>query len=349
MRKYYDISNMLQTNAEYMMLLGQRSNGKSYQAKKVCIEEALQGKKFIYLRRWNRDIKQRNVSSYFEDMPVFRMTVGKWESIKAINGSIYFINQDTNGNIKERQEIGRYCALNEHERYKSQVFKDYGSIIYEEFITDETYLNDEPRLLQQFVSTVARLDKIRVFLVGNTLTRVCPYFNEWALEGVLKQKQGTIELYHYHEDNSETVTIAVEYCENTNNKNTMFFGQSAKQIISGEWDVKEVPKLPQGKDKYEKIYEVLVQYQSFKFVMELLAEKEEGGCILFVYPHTKHRKLERIISDEFSDKPNITSRLDINRKPELVMRNLLVLDKVCFSDNLTGSDFKKVLTNMKIY
>lgn len=349
MRKYYDISNMLKTDAEYMMLLGQRSNGKSYQVKKTCIERALQGKKFIYLRRWKADIKQRDVSAYFDDMPVFRMTVGRWESIKAINGNLYFVNFNTDGTVKEKQDIGRYCALNEHERYKSQVFKGYENLIYEEFITDETYLNDEPRLLQQFVSTVARLDKIRVFLVGNTLTRVCPYFSEWALEGVLKQKQGTIELYHYHEDNSDDITIAVEYCENMNAKNTMFFGQSAKQIISGEWDVKEVPKLPQDKDKYEKIYEVLIQYQSFKFVMELLAEKEEGGTILFVYPHTKRRKLDRIISDEFSDKPNITSRLDINRRPELLMRNLLVLDKICFSDNLTGSDFKKVMMNMKIY
>ena len=349
MRKYYDITNMLNTNAEYMMLLGQRSNGKSYQAKKVCIEEALRGKKFIYLRRWKADIKQRDVTAYFEDMPVFRLTVGKWQHIRAINGNLYFVNLETDGTIKEKEEIGRYCALNEHERYKSQVFKGYGTILYEEFITDETYLVDEPRLLQQYVSTVARLDKIRVILVGNTLTRVCPYFNEWALEGVLRQKQGTIELYHYHEDDGEFVTIAVEYCENMNAKNTMFFGQSAKQIISGEWDVKEVPKLPREKDKYEKVYEILIQYQSFKFVLELLVEKEEGGVICFVYPHTKRRKIYRIISDEFSDLPNVTSRLDRTRRPEEIIRNLLILDKICFSDNLTGSDFKKVLNNMQIY
>ena len=31
--KYYDISNVLKTEAQYIILLGQRSNGKSYQAK----------------------------------------------------------------------------------------------------------------------------------------------------------------------------------------------------------------------------------------------------------------------------------------------------------------------------
>ena len=82
------------------------------------------------------------------------------------------------------------------------------------------------------------------------------------------------------EDNVE-VKIAVEYCANTNNKNTMFFGQAAKQIVTGEWDVKEVPKLPRQLYEYEKIYEVMVVYQAFKFVLELLIEPKEGGVIIF--------------------------------------------------------------------
>lgn len=346
-RKFYDISNMLKTDAEYMILLGQRSNGKSYQVKKTCIEDAINGKKFVYMRRWKDDIKQRNVSSYFDDMPVLQMTKGKWDGIQAINGYIYFVNYDTLGHITTKEIIGRYIALNEHERYKSQVFSGYKNFIYEEFITDAMYLDDEPRLLQQMVSTVARLEKIRVFLVGNTLSRVCPYFKEWSLDGVLKQKQGTIELYHYHMDET-TVTIAVEYCANTNNKNTMFFGQSAKQIISGEWDVKEVPKLPKKKEEYEKVYEILIEYQSFKFVLELLIEPNDGGAICYVYPFTSRRNIIRIISDKFSDSPYITSRLDVNRRPEKIIMNLLRLDKVCYSDNLTGADFKKVIENIKI-
>ena len=346
-RKYYDITNMLKTDAEYMILLGQRSNGKSYQVKKVCIEDAMKGKKFVYMRRWKDDIKQRNITSYFDDMPVSALTKGKWDGVQAINGYLYFVNYDSLGHIDTKEIIGRYIALNEYERYKSQVFKGYTNFIYEEFITDKIYLDDEPRLLQQMVSTVARLDKIRVFLIGNTLSRVCPYFSEWSLEGVLRQKQGTIELYHYHTDDV-VVTIAVEYCSNTNNKNTMFFGQSARQIISGEWDVKDVPKLPKNKDEYEKVYEILIEYQSFRFILELLIEPNDGGAICYVYPFTSHRNVLRVISDKFSDSPFITSRLDRNKRPEEMIMNLIRLDKICYSDNLTGSDFKKVLEYIKI-
>ena len=39
-KQYYDISNLLKTKAQYMILLGQRANGKSYQAKKTVLEAA---------------------------------------------------------------------------------------------------------------------------------------------------------------------------------------------------------------------------------------------------------------------------------------------------------------------
>lgn len=350
MAKYYDITNLKRANAPWNILLGQRANGKSYQVKKTCIEDALNGNKFIYLRRWKADLKESYVTSYFGDAPVSKISNGEWQSIKAKAGRIYLVgNKKVKGkSVEVKQEIGRYCALNEYERYKSQTFIDYDNIIYEEFITDDVYIADEPRLLQQFVSTIFRLNKGHVYLVGNTLTRVCPYFHEWCLEGVLKQKQGTIEIYHYHTDN-EIIDIAVEYCSNTQNKNNMFFGQAAKQIVSGEWDVKEVPKLPRFLYEYEMAYELLIEYQSFKFVLQLLIEPKDGGMICYVYPYTKDRKIYRKITNDFSDLPNVTSKLDREKRPELFIIKCLTLDKVCYSDNLTGSDFKKVLSNMDIY
>lgn len=349
-RTYYDITNLLNTNAQYLMLLGQRANGKSYQVKKTILEDAYHDRGlFVYLRRFRADLKQAYVTSYFDDMPISKITNGEYDTVRAFNGNIYFMDIREEGEVEKKKLIGRYCALNEAERYKSQVFSGYNNIVYEEFITDQLYLTDEPRQLQQFISTVARLDAVRVFLVGNTLTRVCPYFSEWCLDGVLKQKQGTIELYHYHMEDSETVTIAVEFCSNTNNENKMFFGQSAKQIITGEWDVKELPKLPREKYEYDMLYEVEIDYQSFRFCMQLLFEPKEGGRILFVYPLTKDRKIDRKITDEFSDLPNVTSKLDKDRRAELLMIKCLQLDKICFSDNLTGSDFLKVKDRMILY
>lgn len=347
--KYYDISNMLSTNAQYMILLGQRANGKSYQAKVTALKAVYyDNKRFVYLRRWREDIKTKAVQAYFGDMPVYTITNGEYDHIKVWNGEIFFARFNEEGKEEKSNCIGRACALNESERYKSWVFKDYEYILFEEFITDKAYLLEEPRQLQQFVSTVARNERIHVLMIGNTLSRVCPYFSEWCLEGVLNQKQGTIDIYHYHTE-SGVIDIAVEYCANVNNQNKMFFGQTAKQIVSGEWDTVDVPKLPRKYYEYEKVYELLLKYQKFEFVIELLVEPKEGGTLCHIYPSTKGRKIYRIITDTFSDRPNITTKLDIKKKPEAIMANCFRLDKVCFSDNLTGSDFKNIMNVFRIW
>ena len=120
-KQYYDISNILKTNASYMMLLGQRANGKSYQAKKVVLEDAYNHDKlFIYLRRWERDIKQDYVTEYFSDMPIKEITNGVYTGVLAYQGYIYFYNLDDDNKIVKGKTIGRYLALNLNERYKSQ-------------------------------------------------------------------------------------------------------------------------------------------------------------------------------------------------------------------------------------
>lgn len=366
---FYDITNARLTDAEYIMLLGQRANGKSYQVKNaICLQDAWdyindvltttryceKGKerrtgKFIYLRRWQADIKAKGVEEYFDDSKKYikKLTKGLYEGVKAYNGSLYFYHLEEDGSITKSAEIGRYHDLNELERWKSRAFSDFVNIVYEEFITDGLYLDDEPTKLQQYVSTVARLEKVTVFLVGNTLSRVCPYFSEWCLEGVLRQKQGTIEMYNY-EAGGSTIHIAVEYCANANIENKMFFGQASKQIITGSWDVKDVPKLPRKQEEYEKVYEVLVEYQKFRFVIELLVEPMDGGKICFVYPYTKKRKFTRIITDEFSDSPFKTACLDTSKVAEYYIDECFRLNKVCYSDNQTGSDFKTVNERFKI-
>lgn len=348
-KKYYDITNLFNTGAQYMMLLGQRANGKSYQVKHKVIEEFLEnGSKFIYLRRWQRDIKTAAVEKYFDDVDIPKITNGEWEGIYCWQGSIYLYKVNDKGK-KIKKEMGMYCALNEAERYKSWAFVGFDNIIYEEFITDQAYLPNEPTRLQQFISTVVRLNTAHVYLVGNTLSRVCPYFNEWSLEGTIKQKQGTIEIYHYHDFDGDVIDIAVENCANTANQNKMFFGRAGKQIVTGEWDVKNMPKLLQPLENYEMIYEVLLEYQSFKFVLQLLVEPEDGGRLIYVYPYTGHRHINRKLSDVFSDKPNISRKLNRAKKPEFYMIDCILNDKICFSDNLTGTDFMTVLGAMKIW
>ena len=349
-KQYYDITNLLSTNTQYMILLGQRTNGKSYQVKKTLIENAFAGNgKFVYIRRWDREIKANIAANYFDDCPIETITNGKYNKAYARQGNIYLINDNNENALDDKMHVGHYISLNRAVNVKSNVFNGVKWAVFEEFITDDAYLYREPEKLMQVISTYFRDNDGHVFLVGNTITRVCPYFSYWCLKGALTQQQGTIEIYHHTCDDGDVVDIAVENCAPVAKKNNMFFGSAAKQIVSGEWQTRDMPKLPRTQLEYDVVYEIEFEYQMFRFCLQLLVEPKEGGVLVFVYPMTKKRKIYRKICDTFSDLPNVTNKLDPRIKPEAIMIDCFRLNKVCYATNLCGADFTQIMNEMKIY
>ena len=56
-------------DAEYIIILGQRSNGKSFAVKEDIIKRALEsGEEFAYIRRYKEDCKQYMIEEYFSDI-----------------------------------------------------------------------------------------------------------------------------------------------------------------------------------------------------------------------------------------------------------------------------------------
>ena len=100
-------------------------------------------------------------------------------------------------------------------------------------------------------------------------------------------------------------------------------------------------------DEYEDVYELELHYQTFAFVLKLLVDPEEGTKLLFVYPSAGKRKIERKITDKFTDKL-MESRYFWDTTPERYMRECIDNNRVCFSDNLTASDFHNVISQMDI-
>lgn len=345
-RDYYDRHPLFKTGAQILMVYGQNCNGKSYQAKEEIIERALRGEKTFLLRRYPDDIRQNKAQMYFDDMPVNKLTNGEWDSITAYQSKLYFQRVDENGN-KERSEheIGYFGSLSEWQRYKSMAFVNYTLMVFEEFITDSYYLTDEPLLLMRLMTTVFRDKPGTVLMIGNTISRTVPYFMQWT-PGVIKQAQGTIEIYHYHdEDEGTNVDIAVEYAGHIKGTGALFFGNAAKSINKGEWFVESQPRLPKELFYYENIYELAIAYQTFSFVLQLLVDPEEGTKLLYVYPRTTDRKIERVITDKFSDSLMVT-RYWRDIRPELYIREAIANKRVVYSDNLTASDFNSVIEQM---
>ena len=347
-RDYWDRKPIMATGADIMMIYGQNCAGKSYQVKEECIEAAMRGERFFYLRRMVTEVNQTKATLYFDDMPINKLTNGMWEGIEAWQGMFFFWRTDEKGKKVKSEYIGAYDSVYNWQKIKSVAWVNFTVIDFEEFIAAGVYLEDEPTKLMRCITAIFRDHKGKVFMLGNTISRVVPYFQEWT-PNVPKQEQGTIELYHMHDEAGEgnEILIAVEYGGHIKGTGPMFFGQASKAIIAGEWDVVSRPKLPKDKLDYEMVYELVLSYQTFSFVLQLLVDAEEGIRLLYVYPFTGKRKIERRITDEFSDNL-LTTRYFKDNKPEQYMVECIDNNRVVYSDNLTASDFNNVVELMKL-
>ena len=347
--KQSDIKKQL-SGCDFLLLLGERSNGKSYSSKNLIIRECYKNnKEFIYLRRYDLDVKDSLCVNYFGDCPIETMTSGEYTCIDVWRKGIYLSNIDENGKVKHGQKIGYCHGLSGAEHYKSLAFPDVSYIIYEEVVSQTgRYIFNEPSALQQYVSTIFRHRKGKVILVGNTISRICPYYNEWDLK-IAKQKLGTVEDYVFHNDNGDDTRLKV-YLTDTLNYNTgMFFGLPAKNITKGAYDVTEQPHLPKPLTKYKTLYNVVMEYNEFKFLCTLFMDKENNDIVWYVQPKTTEIKAgTRVISNKFYTNPLCTRSF---RNPlsatEQKIFNYIYTGKICFSDNLTGTEWNNIIINMR--
>lgn len=346
-QKFYSIRNLLKENADYNILLGERSNGKSYSVKEYCLGEAYNYEnELILLRRWQIETKSANIEAYFADAPISAITGGKCNAVTVYRGDLYASFIDDDGNINRIKHIGKVLHLTGESHYKSMAFPGYTNVIFEEFITTDGYLPNEPTKLFSLISTIARRRKIRVFMIGNTMSRMCPYFAEWQLMNIPKQEQGTIDNYYMPTDqvdengNNIVVKISVEFCENSGNNSKMFFGQSSKMITSGAWECVKKMHLDCKYSDCKKLYSVTLQDSGFMYTLDLLV-KPDKKYVVYGYPSKK--KQTRCISDiESLDYMQTRDFVPLTKGDDIMLK-LLKIGNIAFCDNLTGTEICSIL------
>jgi len=92
---------------------------------------------------------------------------------------------------KEVKKSGYAVALSTEQNYAGASYLDVEDIIFEEFMSRNVYLANESNKLMNFYATVDRKRlTTRLWLVGNSISRVCPYINDWNLHKIISsQKQ----------------------------------------------------------------------------------------------------------------------------------------------------------------
>ena len=214
---YKDLDKIIDKyEPQYIMLISGRNDGKSYAVKERALRRYLSDKEqFTYLRRFEIDHKRSDPALYWADFfkkdsnKVSELTDGLWDRISAEGKQYFYLARKEGKNIVKGDAIGYIHALSVQSSYKSLQFPDVTNIIFEEMVSDR-FLYNEPRILMNYVSTVLRSDIGRVWMIGNTITRINPYFREFQLTGFSKMQPGQVDVYDHtytNDDGTESIHL----------------------------------------------------------------------------------------------------------------------------------------------
>ena len=98
--KYYSLKGILSKKAQYNIIIGERSNGKTFACIKYALEKFCKtGKQVAILRRWQTDLKGARASSLFSALEspvnyVEKLTGGEYTHIHYYGSRWYLAVQD---------------------------------------------------------------------------------------------------------------------------------------------------------------------------------------------------------------------------------------------------------------
>lgn len=349
---HYNLDRIEKENADFNLIYGERSNGKSYQVKhKRGILKYLEtGKRFILMRRWKDEVTTEKIEQYFADVDVSKLTDGKYNCIvmwrKVLYLGIYDIEK---GKSIKGEKIGYVVALSQEQNYAGASYLDVEDIIFEEFMSRSMYIGkNEPAKLMNFYSTVDRKrGTTKIWMVGNTISQVCPYLYEWDLHYLMQnQKQGTIITKTVQATEDDTVKIAIEYCASTG-VSSHTIGRHSDMMNKGTWQTDPQPHLPKSKNEYEVVFKFGFQYQNFRFLCENLYDNETGEMCFFIYPYKGDFKKNLLVFSDTVKQSRFWHRniYDFNLPNERLKNRLSNFreSNIFYATDQCGTNFKQLI------
>lgn len=248
--EYYDYTAIMNIDAVYRCIIGQRSNGKTFGWCRLALEAYFDlGLPSAYVRRLDEMIKPKIIQGLFDPHMKYieQKTNGDYNGIVYRANGWHLIRQEQNAAgqwvtvAKDPQPFCRSYAISTTETTKGPDYGAVWSVCFDEFITRQYYLANEVILFQNLLSSIIRdRSGVHIFMLANTVSKSCPYFKDMGLYRVLKQQQGTIDVYKIGVDGAQ---IAVEYCatvETVKKQVSKYFAFDNPQldmIKTGGWEI----------------------------------------------------------------------------------------------------------------
>lgn len=348
--QYYDRTEIDQTGATYRMIIGQRSNGKSFSILKTMIEDYLtKGERSAYIRRYEEEIRPKNIQLLFSQEILLdlikELSGGKYNSTFYRSNCFYMAYFDEEENAFTSRDQVPFCitrAVNTWETSKGQDAGEIHLICFDEFMTREGYLRDEFICYMNLLSSLIRdRTSIVIYMLANTVNKYCPYFEEMGLQDVDKMVQGEVRVYSY--DDSD-LKVAIEYCaqaeatKKTASKFFAFENARLEMIRSGQWEVKQYPKCPYPLKDEDVCLVFYIKWGELLIKGNVIQRDQD--LFIFFCRQTKDMSIKDdtiYYSHDFTTSIcHVCYLQDCPTDAHKLIKNLIMKGHMCFSDNEVG-------------
>lgn len=352
--RFYAYNRLLEQDALYNLVIGQRSNGKTFGWCRMCLEHYLNdGKHSAYIRRLDTMIEPSVLSALFDPHLdwIERASSGAWNRVVYRSHAFYLARyvEGKNGDfVKASQDIKPFCrtySLNTWETTKGQDAGEVWSICFDEFITRRYYLANEFVAFTNLLSSIMRNRPCKIFMLANTVNKSCLYFREMGIRHIREMEQGTIDVYKIGLTDKK---IAIEYSDSPGASKEVceyfaFDNPELKMITEGSWEIAMYRHAPSEMERRGRLI--------MSFFIEHDQQTLQGDVrmyerypIIFFHAKTtpiKKRDKSVIYVDEICD-GNPLHQISLRQAPTRaheVIRSLIAQHKTFFADNEIGESF----------
>ena len=313
---WYSYEAIDKLKCQYNMIIGERSNGKTYGALKKIIENYIsRGEKGAYIRRYKEDYRGKRGDALFESIEkdglISELTDGLYDGVKYQSGRWYLSKFDEK---TQKKIIGDdpFCygfAISDMEHDKSTSYPDVTIIVFDEFLTRGFYLQNEFVLFMNTLSTIIRhRNNVTIYMLGNTVNKFAPYFVEMGLKHVGSMEKGQIDVYTY---GSSKLRVAVEYCaspKKEGKKSDIYFAfdnPSLQLITGGAWEIDLYPHCPVDYERKNIEFCFFIKFNESLLQGEVVVLDNNSFIYIHSMPNFMGKSPSKTFSINSSIKPSI--------------------------------------------
>lgn len=352
--EFYTLDEIRKRQAHYNVIFGRKSTGKTF----AVLEEAVRtywttGTQLAYIRRWDLDITASRGSGIFRNLieagKISEITDGQYDSVVYKSKQFFFAKTDGEGDEALSPEpFGYAFSLTAQEHDNSIGYPRCDFIVFEEFASkDGGYLPDEFAVFCRVLSNLIRhRDTARIYMLGNSLNRYCPYFTEMGLKHIKDMEPGDIDVYTYGDSG---LRVAVEFADlpsKTSPSDVYFaFDNPHLAVItgsgdSGAWMIGIYPRLPFKYTPADVLLTYFIQFDDALLQAEIIRLPDRSGSVTFIHDKTtpiKDPQHDLIYTQAYEPGSNYRRKITSprTRRDKLILEYYL-RDKVYYSTNLVG-------------